>query len=121
MTAAAIGRFAQVVAEASASRLEGLELGAETITATPFEPGSSFVRSFPVVAVTLPWSGVAIGESVIVLSPDGARALAHRLAPDAYVEAPELDEAPARGDRPGGRRAATGAPALPSARRSGSI
>jgi flagellar motor switch protein FliN len=93
VTAAAIERFAQVVAEASAARLEGLELGAEKITATPLEPEISFDRSFPLVAVTVPSSGAAIGESIIVLAPAVARTLAGRLAPDAYVEAPELDEA----------------------------
>jgi flagellar motor switch protein FliN/FliY len=93
MTAAAIERFARVVAKASASRLEGVELGTEKITATPLVAEISFGSSFPLVAVTLPSTGAATGESIIVLAPAVARTLAGRLAPDTYAEAAELDEA----------------------------
>jgi flagellar motor switch protein FliN/FliY len=93
VSAAEIERFAQVVAEASAARLEGLELGAEKITATPLAPEISFGRSFPLVAVTLPCTGAAAGESMIVLAPPVARSLAGRLAAEVYVETPDLDEA----------------------------
>jgi flagellar motor switch protein FliN/FliY len=92
MTAAAVERFARLLGEASAGRLEGFELGPDTITATPLVPESAFGASFPVVAITLGYTGAATGESTVVLAPDTARALATRLA-GAYEDADELAEA----------------------------
>jgi flagellar motor switch protein FliN/FliY len=92
MTAAAVERLARLIAGASAARLEGFELGADTITATPLVPETSFGRSFPLVAVTLGYTGAATGQSIVVLAPDTARALATRLATGTYEDADELTE-----------------------------
>jgi flagellar motor switch protein FliN/FliY len=92
MTAAAIERFARLIGEASASLLPGFELAPDTVTATPRVPEISFGRSFPLVAVTLGYTGAATGESMVVLAPDTARALAARLAADSYEDADELGE-----------------------------
>jgi flagellar motor switch protein FliN/FliY len=92
MTAAAIERFARLIGEASAALLEGCELAPDTITATPLVPEISFGRSFPLVAVTLGYTGAAAGESMVVLAPGTARALATRLAADTYEDADELGD-----------------------------
>jgi flagellar motor switch protein FliN/FliY len=93
VSAADLERFARVIAEASAARLDGFELGADTITATPLVPETSFGQGFPLVAVTFASTGAATGETVVVLAPEGARALATRLSAGSYVDADELGEA----------------------------
>jgi flagellar motor switch protein FliN/FliY len=92
MTTSAVERFAQVVAEASAARLDGVQLSSEKITATPLAAEISFGRSLPLVAVTLPYAGASTGECVVMLAPEVARALATRLA-TGFEDADELAEA----------------------------
>ncbi len=91
MSASAVEGLARVIAGTSAAHLEGAELGAETITATPLAPEISFGRSFPLVAATLPYTGAATGELLVVLAPDVARTLATRLAAG-FEDADELGE-----------------------------
>ena len=95
MRSDALERFAQTLADTAASTLAEGSTSAVTATllsATPLGPATWSARTFPVVAVTLPCTGAAVGESVVVLAPEVARTLVAAVTPAARMDSDELDE-----------------------------
>ena len=96
MSSESIEPFARSLAASVARGLaeaSGLEITADEVTLAALAPTTWSARTLPLVAVALPCTAPAVGESLVTLAPESARALVVALTPAEPIESDELDEA----------------------------